>query len=538
MGSLRYAAYIRKSTEDEERQVLSKEAQRDKIKERFSDLKIVAWIDESKSAFEPDKRDGFKRLIDMFDSGEIDGIVAWHPDRLSRNEVDASTITWRIRQGIIKDLKFASFSFDNSPEGLMMLQMTMSQSQYFSAKLSKDVKRGNEQKRKNGGICGAAPEGYVNDRINKIIEIDPLRFPLLRQAFDMYLTGNYSIQEVLRYLNEDCSYRTRKHNIKGGGPLSYASLYYMFRNERYAGWIPDPNNPDLLHKAAHTPMITMEEYDRVQALLGRKGCTRLATRKQFALRGLVRCGKCGGAITAEEKIKRYKSGKTKIYIYYHCTLKRPCNQRIYISQDNLYKQVTELLDHYELIPQLYEWGIDALKEMAEKEVAERNDVQTMQTQSIVQIQAKLDKLLDMATDRLIDDATYEAKSIALKSELKSLQSQQADTAERVKNWYEFTSKTLKTLTHANTKFVDGDLADKKEILMAIGQNPLLLDGKLSLTSNEWMVPIETVAKRMRFDLESARTMPEQRRNKLLAALHIEWCGWGESNSRFQFGKLT
>src|SRR5579885_1209536 len=181
MKQLRYMAYLRKSTEDEERQVLSRVAQRTKIEERYGDLNIVDYLEESKSAFKPYQRPVFQQIMDMLDEGKIDGIVAWHPDRISRNEVDASAVTWRIRQGIIKDMKFASFSFDNSPEGMMMLQMTMSQSQYYSAKLSKDVKRGISQKVRSGGVTGMAPEGYLNDPIKKKIYPDPERFPLIRK---------------------------------------------------------------------------------------------------------------------------------------------------------------------------------------------------------------------------------------------------------------------------------------------------------------------------------------------------------------------
>ena len=63
-NKLRYVLYLRKSTEDEEKQVLSKDAQKDKCNEQFKDLNIVATLDESKSAFEPDKRDVFKKVID------------------------------------------------------------------------------------------------------------------------------------------------------------------------------------------------------------------------------------------------------------------------------------------------------------------------------------------------------------------------------------------------------------------------------------------------------------------------------------------
>jgi len=78
------------------------------------------------------------------------------------------------------------------------------------------------------------------------------------------------------------------------------------------------------------------------------------------------------------------------------------------------------------------------------------------------------------------------------------------------------------LTNANSKFVSGDLADKKDILLAIGQNPLLLDGKLTITPNEWMVPIGNVTKQLRVDIEKVRTLPQQGRNESLEAIRLKW----------------
>ena len=129
MDKLRYAIYIRKSTEEAERQMLSLDSQRDKIMERFGDLNIVIEFRESKSAAEPNKRPEFKKMVDLIDTGKIDGIIAWHPDRLSRNEMDAAEIGFRARKGVIKDLKFVSgFTYENTPEGIMMLQFTMNDS--------------------------------------------------------------------------------------------------------------------------------------------------------------------------------------------------------------------------------------------------------------------------------------------------------------------------------------------------------------------------------------------------------------------------
>ncbi len=503
MKELRYIAYLRKSTEDEERQVLSKEAQKDKIKERFSDLNIVDYLDESKSAFEPNKRPVLQRIFDMLDRQEIDGIIAWHPDRLSRNEVDASAITWRIRQGIIKDLKFANASYENSPEGMMMFQMTMSQSQYFSSKLSKDVKRGNEKKRKMGGITGLAPAGYLNDKNSKKVVIDSIRFPLIRKAFDLLLTGEYSVQTILKIVNEDWGYRTKERSKSGGTPLSRTSLYGVFRNVRYAGLIPDPNDNENYYKAEFPAMITEEEYDKVQAILGRHGCPRLADKKEFALRGLINCGECGCMITAQTKKKKLANGSYSFHTYYHCTGKRVgCSQKsIYVKEADLFKDVNSLLHKYELAPELNDWAMDSLKGLAGTETEERNSVQTMQNKAIIQIQNRLDKLLDMATSGLITGEEFKNKSQELKSELSRLQNEQQSTQQRVMGWYEFIVEVFDKLTNATEEFTIRDLSYKKEILLAIGQNPVLINGVLHITPNEWLLPVANNATRLRQEVE-------------------------------------
>ncbi len=524
-NKLRYVLYVRKSTEDEEKQVLSKDAQIDKCEEQFKNLNIVDTLDESKSAFEPDKRDVFKKVIEMIDNGEADGIIAWHPDRLSRNEVDASTITWRIRKGVIKDLKFASFSFENSPEGLMMLQMTMSQSQYFSAKLSKDVKRGNERKRKIGGITGTAPEGYLNDRINKTVYKDPARFPLMRKAVDLYLTGEYSVQQILDIMNNEWGYRTVQRKKRGGGPIGRSSLYYMFRNVRYAGWVPDPYDEDKLYPADFPALMTQDEYDKIQLLLGRQGNKRFATSKQFLLRGFIRCGECGCMITAQSKERKNLNGTTRIHTYYHCTGKRPCNQIKkygYKTEDELFKECVDELNNWELIPELYDWSMDAINQMAQADIPERKSVETMQEQAIKSLKDQYDTLLDMSTRKLVEESTFIEKAAKLKAELKELHKQQATKNESTENWYDYMTDLISKFMNANAKFVNGDIADKKEILLAIGQNPVLIDGKLQITPNEWLMPLRDNTKRFVEQFEQVRTMNQQMKKSLIEALRLEW----------------
>lgn len=530
MENINYGIYIRKSSEEEERQVLSLSSQKDKITERFPDLMIKNEFTESKSAFEPNKRPDFKKLLDLLDKGILEGIIAWHPDRLCRNEVDAAEISWRIRKGIIKDLKFASgFTFENTPEGIMMLQLTMSQSQYFSAKLSKDVRRGNEKKRQMGGITGRAHEGYMNQDRQAII--DPDRYPVIRKAFDLFLTGEYSVQSIYEIMKNEWGYKTIQRRKIGGKELSRSSLYYIFRNVRYAGLIPDPYKPGEFYKANFRAMITIEEYDRVQSLLGRHGSPRLTARKEFSLRGFIHCGECGCSITAQSKQKRLKNGQVNVHTYYHCTGKRKgCQQnKHYIKESDLFDQLQILLGEYELDSKLQDWALEALHEFSNEEIKSRDKIQNMQNQSIKKTQDQLDKLLDLATKGLIGDSEFSNKSESLKESLKKIQDEQSDTNYRVKNWYEVMESTINTLTNVTEKFVNGAISDKREILLAIGQNPILKDNKLSITPNKWLKPVSRELKDIKCELQKVRTGPLQIQKTSEEAIMSKWCTRQDSN---------
>ena len=269
----RYFAYIRKSTEGEERQVLSIDSQKEKVQELFPDLAIVETIEERRSAFTPYNRPAFAQMVERIKSDEAQGIIAWHPDRLSRNEIDAATRTYMIRMGQVQDLKFGSYYFDNSPEGIMMLQLALSQSQYSSAKLSKDVKRGLEKKVEMGWYPGVAPAGYLNtpdrEQGNRILVKDPERFPLVRKMWGLMLTGNYTAPRILEIANTEWGYRTVRRKKEGGKPLSRSGIYKMFTNPLYYGWFEYPAGSGNWWQGKHEPMITEEEFNRVQVLLGR-----------------------------------------------------------------------------------------------------------------------------------------------------------------------------------------------------------------------------------------------------------------------------
>ncbi len=139
----RYVIYVRKSSEQEERQALSIAAQLRELEEYAAkeQLQIVASFEEARTARETG-RTVFADMLRLIERGEADGILAWHPDRLARNSVDGGHIIHLIDQCKLKDLRFPTLTFENSPQGIFMLSIAFSQSKYYTDNLSENVKRG------------------------------------------------------------------------------------------------------------------------------------------------------------------------------------------------------------------------------------------------------------------------------------------------------------------------------------------------------------------------------------------------------------
>ncbi len=182
---MKYFLYARKSTEDEDRQVMSIEAQIEELKQYASKekLSISEKFIESKSAKTPG-RPIFNQMLDRIKSStEPLGIIMWHPDRLARNSVDGGQIIYLIDTGKIVSLKSPTFWFEPTPQGLFMLQVAFGQSKYYSDNLSENIKRGNRQKLRRGEWTGLAPLGYINNPKTRNIEPDPLQSKIIKRAF-------------------------------------------------------------------------------------------------------------------------------------------------------------------------------------------------------------------------------------------------------------------------------------------------------------------------------------------------------------------
>jgi hypothetical protein len=414
-------------------------------------------------------------MLERIERGEADGIIAWHPDRLARNSIDGGRIIYFLDRGLLKDLKFSTFTFENNSQGKFMLSILFGYSKYYVDNLSENVKRGNRAKLLRGWRPNHAPIGYLNDRGAKSIIKDPERFDLVLELFRKAVTGHYSLR-ALRAYAMNIGLKTPQGKRVGGRYLSISMVHRLLTNRFYAGVIEWGGTT---YPGAHTPMVTMDELERVRNHLARS--RKAAPKKlEFPFTGLIRCGECGSMVTAELKVNRHG----KQYTYYHCTWYRAsCQQRRYMPSRDLEAAIVEFICSLEVPPPIAAWAseqIRALQHDSENEGKRANGVLQNTLQDTVR---SLNTLVGLRVREVISDEEFWEQRRGLQLEKMRIEQLLAEATTQ-DAWIRPVEQILEFAQNAPSLFRNSTDRVKKLIFSTLGSNSSLRDGKLSVEARK------------------------------------------------------
>ncbi len=312
--------YLRVSTPsqgntDRDPEGLSIPAQRDACvrKAESLDAEIVEeFKDQGESAKSADREELQRMMKFLRENNDIDYMIVHKLDRFIRHRDDDVFLGIELRK---LGVKFVSCSenIDETPSGKLMHGMLASFAEYYSNNLALEVRKGMDQKAKVGGTPTRAPLGYLNvpevigQRVIHSVAVDEERAPLMREAFELYATGNYSVVQLCDYLNEK-GLRSRAGKVAISRPIAWGTLTKLLKKPYYTG---DVVYKGVQYEGRHTALISKEVFERVQQVLKSHMSGEKQRVHMHYLKSSVHCMRCGAPL----RITAAKS----IYLYYFCS---------------------------------------------------------------------------------------------------------------------------------------------------------------------------------------------------------------------------
>jgi len=459
---MKYFIYARKSTDEEDRQVLSLDSQLHELREfaQKENLTIVEELIEAKTAKQPGRR-FFNYMLKRIEMGDTDGIIAWHPDRLARNSVDGGKIIYLIDQGPLKDLRFPTYRFDNTAQGKFMLNIAFGQSKYYIDSLSENVKRGLREKLRRGEWPGWAPLGYVNEYKDHTVLVDNDKAMYIKKAFEVMAKGDVSMSELTRQV------ATWGLVGKKGKPVCHEVISGILRNPFYYGMIRYKGE---LYEGSHPPLISKKLFDTVQEILAGNRHPQVRGRIKFEYTGLMTCGECGRGITAE-----YQKGHT----YYRCTKKnRHCTQK-FLREEALLSQIQEALKKVYIDNTTKDKIINRLESYHSKESKASSSLSGQLTEKMKEIDEKIERLIDLYISQDISDEEYQNLKAKLLNEKQAIKERLGQIEKVSGGWLEQAKDFITSCGAIGSVAWQENPPPLRDFLKTVGSNFILKDRSLS-----------------------------------------------------------
>lgn len=526
----KYLIYCRKSSESDERQIQSLPDQitnlTELVKQKGLDL-AGEPLQESKTAKVPG-RAIFDQLVQMIEDGKINGIILLNPSRLSRNTVDTGRIIYQMDQGKLLEVVTPYQTFRNNPNDKFMLNLLCTQAKLENDNKSVNVKEALRLKTERGVFPGKARPGYKNNHEKpqglRDISAHPIYFPLMRKLFDLALTGNYSVEKLVREAKI-----LGIRSSKSSKPIVKSWVHRLLRDPFFTGRFIYGGK---LYQGQHQAMITDAEFNLLQDILDGKSKGRLQ-KHNFALNGIIKCGECHYTITAQEHTKKYKNGTSQVFAYYNCTKKGniKCSQ-LYASTSDVEGQFASELSQFEMEPEFVDWAYEALEEVKDKDqIVNKGSFEALQT-ALEGVNRRIDNLIALkispenSDGSLLSNTEFSDRKRALMIEKDTIVQQLNQTGSNNSEWANIAREVFDFGLLAHKRFGGKDPEVKKVIFKTISLNPILLDQKLQYQLRFVFLKIKEGIKKTNDEIDrlEPQKSPSNQANLKNYLKSSVWCG--------------
>jgi site-specific DNA recombinase len=397
-----YVGYIRVSTARQGERGVSLQEQRDAI-QRYAErnsLEISRWFEERETAAKRG-RPIFNEMLKLLRSGKAAGVMIHKIDRGARNMKDWAELGELIDGGV--EVHFVNESLDlASRGGRLSADIQAVVAADYIRNLRDETRKGFYGRVKQGLYPLPAPLGYLDTGKGKSKELDPVRAPLVRQAFQLYATGSWTLGELREKL-----YRSGLRN-RNGGAVTLNGLSKVLNNPFYVGIIRLTSTGETF-QGVHEPLIAKSQFDRVQLVLRGKVAARTQVHN-FLFRRTMTCGGCGYSLIGERR---------KGHVYYRCHT-RDCPTTAVREEilDRTFSRTLQPL-HFDDEERIY--LRQKLREVSERLLIQWEAETAANRLRLGQLQERLDRLTDAYIDRLIDKETFENRKETILMDRKALE---------------------------------------------------------------------------------------------------------------------
>ncbi|MBV9241165.1 MAG: recombinase family protein [Acidobacteria bacterium] len=452
-----YFSYIRVSTQRQGQQGTSLTEQTAAI-DRYAktwNLPIKKRFEERETAAKQG-RPVFLEMVKALKERKARGVIIHKIDRSARNLRDWAELGGLIDLGI--EVHFVNESLDlNSRGGRLSADIQAVVASDYIRNLREETIKGIHGRIKQGLYPFPAPPGYRNSGSGKPKEIDPVSGPLIKQAYELYASGKYS----LLALTEEMFRRGLR--TRGGGKVSKNALHDCLRNPFYMGLIK-VRTLATLFVGQHSPLVSKRLFDLVQTILSGKSVKK-QVRHFFLFRRMVRCSSCRNFVIAERQ---------KGHVYYRCHTSG-CKQAP-IREEELTRQFLELLSLIEfnkMETERFRKAITKYVDDAPRRVEKRRQELLLRKDLIC---ARLEKLADAYVDGVFDKELFASKQNALTNEKLQIEDELVCLDENPDEAAEKLREFLELANSACSSFISGNDPERREFLEIVISNAFL-EGK-------------------------------------------------------------